>query len=72
VDVITIADIRHVTGLPAHIVNHALDRHGPAPTGRVGIARVWARSQLNDILESLRKTAAKSTLPERRTELVSA
>lgn len=65
-DYISISDLRAITGEPAHVINHALDRYGPEPTGRVGITRVWPREALDQIKESLRKTAQRSTLADRR------
>lgn len=58
---LTIADLRRITGEPAHVLNFAIDRHGPQPVGRIGIARVWTEAELPAIRESLRKTAARST-----------
>ena len=69
-DHLTIADIRRETSQPAHVINHALDRFGPAPAGRIGIMRIWELTQLPEIRESLRKTAARSTLPARRQEVI--
>jgi hypothetical protein len=68
-DRISFADLRRITGLPPYVINHALNVHGPAPVDRVGICRLWGREQLPQIEESLRKTAAKSTLPQRRQSL---
>lgn len=64
-DLLTLADLRRETSLPSHVINHALDRFGPAPAARIGIARVWARSQLSEILQSIQKTAARSTVARR-------
>ena len=63
---LTIADLRRITGEAAHILNHAIDRYGPDPAGRIGNARVWLREDLPRIQESLRRTAQRSTLPERK------
>ncbi len=70
-DYITIADIRKHTGLALHVINHALRRHGPEPTDRVGIIRVWPRAALPQIEEALRRTGERSTRPERRLQEVS-
>lgn len=65
-NLISISDVRKITGEPAHRIAYALDRYGPEPAGRVGITRVWSREALPEIQESLRKTAEKSTLADRR------
>jgi hypothetical protein len=65
-DFLTIRDIRRATNEPAHVINHALDRFGPAPVGRIGIARVWRPEDLPAIRESLRKTSIRSSIRERR------
>ncbi len=67
---LTISDLRRITGEPAHRINHALNRFGPEPAGRIGIARVWRPDQVPALQESLRKTSERSTLPERRTVAV--
>ena len=33
-DLLTIADLRRETGEPAHVLDYALERHGPEPCGR--------------------------------------
>lgn len=53
---ISIADIQSETQLERHKINHALMRHGPPPRGRIGITRVWFRSDLPAIRAALRKT----------------
>lgn len=68
-DLLTLGDLRRITGQASHILNHAIERFGPEPAGRVGIARVWNRADLPAILESLERTARKSTLPERKGDL---
>jgi len=68
----TISDLRRITGLPSHVINHALERYGPEPSGRIGIARVWQRDHLTKIQESLRRTAERSTREDRRGEVSSA
>ncbi len=60
-DLLSIADLRQITGQPRHIITHAIERHGPEPVGRVGITRVWRRDDLPRILESLNKTARRSS-----------
>ncbi len=60
-DHLTIADLRQITGHPRHVITHAIERHGPEPTGRVGITRVWRREDLPRILDSLAKTAQRSS-----------
>jgi hypothetical protein len=55
-DVISIRDLREITGQPSHIINHAIDRYGPEPAGRIGITRVWRRKDLPQIQASLAKT----------------
>lgn len=66
---ITISELRRVTGKPAHVINHAIDRHGPAPAGRIGIARVWRAEDLPRILESIRKTTGRAHRAETVSEL---
>jgi hypothetical protein len=56
-DLIALSDIRRMTKLPAHVINHAIDRYGPAPIGRIGITRVWRREDLPTVLASIAKTA---------------
>ncbi len=58
-DLITLSDVRKQTGQPAHVINHALDRYGPEPAGRIGIARVWHREDLPKILAALEKTGTR-------------
>jgi hypothetical protein len=65
-DLLTISDLRRLTGEPAHIINHAILRFGPEPKGRIGISRVWSRDDLALIQAYLRRTAAHSSKPERR------
>jgi hypothetical protein len=65
-DFISIADLRRITGEPQHVINHAIARYGPEPSGRVGIIRVWRREDLGRILESLKKTARRSTSASRK------
>jgi hypothetical protein len=57
--VITIADLRRLTGKPAHVINYAIDRFGPPPAGRVGISRVWTSAALPALLESIQRTKAR-------------
>jgi hypothetical protein len=64
-DCLTLGDLRRITGEPAHVLNHALNRFGPEPAGRIGIVRVWRQDQVPAILASLQKTCARSRLPER-------
>ena len=65
-DFISISDLRRITGEPQHVINHAINRYGPEPAGRVGISRVWRREDLERILESLKKTARRSTSASRK------
>ena len=65
-DLLTISDLRRLTGEPAHVINHAIQRFGPEPKGRIGISRVWSNDDLPLIQESLRRTAEHSNRPERR------
>ena len=58
--VVTISDIQRQTGYPRHVVAHAIDRHGPKPSGRVGITRVWDAADLPRILESIERTRGRS------------
>jgi hypothetical protein len=62
-DILSIADLREITGLPTHTINYALNRYGPKPTGRLGIVRIWRREDLPQIQEALQKTAAHCTHP---------
>jgi hypothetical protein len=57
--VITIAELRRVTGLPSHRINYALNRFGPEPSGRIGISLVWAPESLPRILESIGRIEQK-------------
>jgi hypothetical protein len=68
-DLLTISDLRRITGEPVHVLNHAIDRHGPEPAGRVGITRLWSSEQLAAIRDALRKTAERSTVARRRREV---
>jgi hypothetical protein len=63
---LTISDLCRLVGEPSHIVNHALQRFGPAPRGRIGIARVWLHEDLVALRESLHRTAERSSIPSRR------
>jgi hypothetical protein len=65
-ELLTISDLCRLTGEPAHIVNHAIQRFGPAPRGRVGIARVWWMDDVVQLRESLHRTAERSSNPARR------
>jgi hypothetical protein len=65
-ELLTISDIRRATGQPAHVINHARNRFGPEPAGRIGISRVWRPEDLPAIRESLQRTSLHSRLPERR------
>lgn len=58
---LTIRDLRRIIGQPAHVLNYALQLHGPEPVARIGIARCWAPEQLDEIRESLKRTAERST-----------
>lgn len=71
-DPITLADVSRFTGQPRHTIDYAICRHGPEPAGRIGITRIWPRADLGKILDSLRKTAVRSTTPERRETAVNA
>jgi hypothetical protein len=55
---LTIHDLCRMTGLPPHVVNHAIRRHGPEPQNRIGLTRVWERDQLELVLAALRLTGA--------------
>jgi hypothetical protein len=68
-DLLTISDLRRLTGEPTHIINHAILRFGPEPKGRIGISRVWSREDLPLIEASLRRTAEHSSSPQRRVSL---
>jgi hypothetical protein len=68
--VLSIADLRRITGKPSHVINHALLRYGPEPIGRIGIARIWRREDLPKIEESLRRTAENRTRREPQREVV--
>jgi len=54
----TLPDIAAMTGLPYHVIHHALRRHGPPPDGRIGITRVWHCDRLGHILDSIDRTQA--------------
>jgi hypothetical protein len=56
-DLLTIGDLKRITGRPSYTINYAIEQHGPAPVGRIGIARVWNREQLGQILESIQRTS---------------
>ncbi len=66
---LTVGDIQKLKNEPRNVVTYALDRYGPPPIGRVGIARVWSISQLDAICESLARTRARSTSPGRKQEV---
>jgi hypothetical protein len=55
---LTVADVRRITGQPAHVVNYAIGRYGPEPAGRIGNARIWRPEDLPKIRESIAKTQA--------------
>lgn len=57
---LTIKDLEKLTQLPRHVVDHAVRRYGPAPVDRVGIIRLWRSEDLDQVFESLRRTAANS------------
>jgi hypothetical protein len=63
---LTISDLCRLVGEPDHIVNHALRRFGPAPRGRIGIARVWLQDDLAALRDSLHRTAERSSNLSRR------
>jgi hypothetical protein len=54
-DVITLSDLRRITGQPAHVINYAIGRFGPEPSGRIGITRVWDKADLPVIHASLER-----------------
>ena len=56
----TLRDVMRLYGQPRHIVDYALDRYGPEPCGRVGIARIWRADDLPAIEEAIRKTHGKA------------
>ena len=56
---LSIADLEQETGLPRHVLNHALRRFGPLPCGRVGMTRIWRQSDLKAVLESLNRTTGR-------------
>ncbi len=58
---LTMSDLRRITGRTTRTINHAIERYGPEPSGRIGIARVWDRSAIPEIREALRKTTANRT-----------
>jgi hypothetical protein len=63
-NVITISDLRKLTRKPSHVINHALNRYGPPPAGRIGITRYWNESDLSEILASIDKTQAGYRSPQ--------
>jgi hypothetical protein len=54
-DLLTISDLRRLTGEARHRINYALDRYGPEPAGRIGQVRVWRPEDLPRVEESLAK-----------------
>ena len=66
-ELLTIGDLRKLIGKPAYTINYAIEQHGPAPVGRVGIARVWSRDQLEEIQESVRRTTGSPLAAEAAT-----
>lgn len=62
---LTTGDIARRFGEPDHVVNYALRRFGPEPSGHVGLTRTWMASQLPEIELALRRTALRSTLERR-------
>jgi hypothetical protein len=60
-DRLTFGDIAKLGGWPRHILDHALRAHGPEPVARLGgIWRLWDRSQLPEILESVNRSQSHS------------
>ena len=64
--ILTMGDLKRVTGEPYHVVNHAVNRFGPQPRARIGIHRIWDSSDLPAIRDSLDRTAERSTNLSRR------
>ena len=54
--ILTTAEIRRETGEPWHIINYAINRYGPEPVARLGMMRLWCRSDLSHIRASIEKT----------------
>lgn len=61
-------DLRKLTGVPMHVLNHALDRDGIEPVARIGPARVWDREQLPAIREALARSVANRCTPAGKTK----
>ena len=59
-NLISLADLRQLTGHPDHVLNHALRRFGPEPRGRIGITRVWFAEDLPEIQAAIDRTAKHS------------
>lgn len=62
----TLHDLARETNESLHVLNHALHTYGPEPAKRIGNIRLWDRSQLPTIRQSLQRTAARSTNKQRR------
>jgi hypothetical protein len=57
---LTIKDLRRLLKKPAHVINHAIQRHGPEPSSRVGIIRLWQESDLPAIIAAVDRTSANN------------
>lgn len=62
----TLRDLARHFGQPTFRVDYAIRQHGPEPVLRAGTTRVWAKGQLKLVEQSLRRTAVRSTVEERR------
>jgi predicted DNA-binding transcriptional regulator AlpA len=55
-DYLTLPQLAELVGRPLHVVRYAVERHGPRPHGRIGSARVWPRSAIEQVLDAVRKS----------------
>lgn len=69
IDHLTLSQIAELVGEPRHIVNFAIARFGPAPSGRLGTTRFWSKDQLPAVRLSLSRTARRSHLSRRQKRL---
>jgi hypothetical protein len=58
---LTLRDVMRRTGQPRHIVDYAIDRHGPKHCGRVGITRIWRAEDWPQIEDAIRETHGQVT-----------
>ncbi len=65
---LSIADLSRITGQRRYVINYAIQTYGPEPSGRVGITRVWAASDLPKIRSALKRSARSPQRAHRSAE----